>query len=233
MSTSGTTIQTCPDGHRCENGSMCTENPYDEGGYYCDCDQGNIDTVYAGLYCEHQATSYCTFNQEVSTISFCTNNGQCKVQVSSDAGHLGCDCPTGYEGDHCQFVEGAKPVGWPFDGSQQQKLSTGQSSSQGGGLQGGVVAVIVIIVLGFVGGVGYMIYRKKKARATPIEKHNIPSSELALEADGSVLKESMRMANGTGSYGETENVDMDEAEGAMEDINFSGSADDGGASGII
>jgi hypothetical protein len=234
MSTSDTTIQTCEDGHRCENGSMCTENPYDEGGFYCDCDQGNIDAVYAGLYCEHQATSYCTFNQEVSMISFCTNDGQCKVEVSADSGHLGCDCPSGYEGDHCQFVEGAKPDGWPFDGSQQQNLPSNQTSSQsGGGLQGGVVAVIVIIVLGFVGGVGYMIYRKKKGLTKTVEKHNIPSSELVLEADGSVLKESMRMSNGTASYGDHDNVDTVEPEGAMEDINFSGSTDDGGASGII
>ena len=128
-------------------------------------------------------------------------------------------------------MEGAKPDGWPFDGSQ--KPASAQSSSQSGGLQGGVVAVIVIIVLAFVGGVGYMIYKKKKGVAKTVEKHNIPSSELVLEADGSVLKESMRMTNGTPTYGDSESGSMAEPEGAMEDINFSGSADDGGASGII
>jgi hypothetical protein len=231
MSNNQVQRQICPDGHRCDNGSMCTENPYDEGGYYCDCDEGKLDTAtYAGLYCEHEATSYCTFEQEVSTISFCTNNGECKVEVSPDETHLGCDCKIGYEGEHCQFVDGAKPNGWPFDGSAQPQLPGGgrQSGEAGdaGRLQGGVIAVIVLIVFAFIGAVGFLVYRKKKSMATPmmVEKNVIPSSDLVLEsADGSVLKESMRMSD-TGTNSDSVVV-MDENEGAMEDIKLSGSTD--------
>jgi hypothetical protein len=213
--------QICPDGHRCENGSMCSQNPYDEGGYYCDCDEGNIDAIYSGLYCEHKATSFCTFNQEVSAISFCTNSGNCKVMVSSESAHLGCECPTGYEGDHCQFVEGSKPDSWPFNDSQQTPPTVNESSN--GGLSGGVTIVIVIIVLSFWSGVAYMIYRKKyrsKARG----KHDIPSSELVLEADGETLKESMRASNGKARGVSEENE--------MEDIKLSEPAD-GSVSEII
>lgn len=222
---SATSSENCPDGHRCENGSMCAEDPNDEGAYYCDCDEGNLNTAYAGLYCEHEATSYCTFNQEVSMISFCTNEGTCKVQVSAESAHLGCDCPTGYEGDHCQFVEGTKPDNWPTSGQSQSLPSKG---TQSGGISGGVTAVIVIVVFAFLGGIGYMIYRKR-TRSTSVDKHNIPSSELSLDADGAVLKDSMAMASTTSAG----NGDVVESDDVMEDIKLSESTDYGGASEII
>jgi hypothetical protein len=198
---------------------MCTEDPTDTGAFYCDCDEGKIDSAYAGLYCEHEATSYCTFNKEVSMISFCTNDGTCKVMVSADSAHLGCDCPTNYEGEHCQFVAGTKPDNWPTSGAGSQALTNrGKQNAANGGISGGVTAVIVIIVFVFLGGIGYMIYRKRTLSASG-EKHNIPSSELSLDADGAVLKDSMAMVNTTNGNG-----DAIEGDDVMEDIKLSGGA---------
>ena len=103
----------CPDGHRCYNGSMCTQNPNDEGNYYCDCDESHAGEIYAGLFCEYKATSYCASDLELSKISFCTNEGQCKGGADARGMHLGCDCEDDYEGEHCQFVLGTKPIAPP------------------------------------------------------------------------------------------------------------------------
>jgi len=93
--------QTCPDGHICENGSLCIET-VQEGKFVCDCDESNINgaQVFAGLYCSHKATVYCTLNgpDAISTTSFCTNDGTCKGNVGKNQDHLGCDCPRGYSG---------------------------------------------------------------------------------------------------------------------------------------
>lgn len=220
----------CADGHRCENGAICTENPYDEGAFYCDCDEALFDQAVAGLYCEHGATTYCTFNQEISRISFCTNEGTCKVSVSPEEAHLGCDCPSNYEGEHCQFVKGTKPEGWPFDGSNQ-----GETSSQIGyptlvdkrnarndeGLHAGIIAVIVLVVLGIVGSAAYFVYTKQK-KAEPLAKETVKIPDLALEADGSVLQQAVNEQNG----GEPVAAPSSPSEtGAMEDIKISEDAE--------
>lgn len=74
-------IEICPDGHRCENGSICVENPKDENNYYCDCDEADFSAAYEGLFCEHKATVYCTSSNTLSRTTFCTNGGSCKAIV--------------------------------------------------------------------------------------------------------------------------------------------------------
>jgi hypothetical protein len=197
MSSNPTTFMECEDGHRCQNGSVCTENPYDEGSFYCDCDEAIFAKAVAGLYCEHEATTYCTFKQEVSRTSFCTNGGECKVLVSAEAAHLGCDCPAAYEGSHCQFVAGTKPDGWPFDGSDapsstQYGYPSGYQAGGKSGLSGGVKAITILIVLGVVGSMAFFVYKKRTAQAVPLSSKDIAmGSELALEPDGSGLQDSV------------------------------------------
>ena len=93
--------QTCPDGHQCENGSLCVETKQ-EGRYACDCEESKVNgaTVFSGLYCSHEATVYCTMDGPgaVSHTSFCTNEGTCRGAVGTQEEHLGCDCPSGYTG---------------------------------------------------------------------------------------------------------------------------------------
>lgn len=105
----------CPDFHRCYNGAPCVEHETNEGSYYCNClaivDQNDI---YAGLSCEHVATSYCNDNGVVDPISFCTNDGSCQRMVNyddhtqQDHYHGGCDCLDGYKGDVSSIFEGKK-----------------------------------------------------------------------------------------------------------------------------
>lgn len=91
-----TSVRTCPDGLRCENGSTCTMDPNNEGAYYCDCTTAVGD--YAGLFCEFKADAYCTFPQEATSTWFCTNRGTCVVKVNSQQSQFACDCPDQYEG---------------------------------------------------------------------------------------------------------------------------------------
>jgi EGF-like domain len=92
------TVTTCPDYNKCYHGGRCVESPKDENFYYCDCTTAKEGTVYAGVSCEHEATSFCNPTSEVNYVSFCTNQGKC-VETGEDQGlHAGCECPTGYSG---------------------------------------------------------------------------------------------------------------------------------------
>ncbi|EJK48924.1 hypothetical protein THAOC_32240 [Thalassiosira oceanica] len=111
----------CDDGTICENNSQCIPHPIKEGKYICDClavnnvakAKGGLDVAleqFAGIYCEHKATSYCT-----KAHAFCTNGGECKLSVGKKEKHAGCKCPSGYEGEFCQFIEGSMPSDWTLD----------------------------------------------------------------------------------------------------------------------
>lgn len=220
-------LMICPDGHRCENGSVCTENPQDEGAFYCDCDEANLNDIYVGLYCEHKATSYCTLGQEMSSVSFCTNKGSCKVNVSPDAAHMGCDCKTGYTGDHCEFVEGStQPQGWPFDGSEQQDSYRAPKNDTA--LQTGVVVVIVLVVLATMAAVAYLIVKKKKQQQHGVPHANksvLDASDLQLEADGGVLKDSVQAGGGSEhTSGPAVMEEGDDSNIDMQDVRLEGGA---------
>lgn len=176
-------IETCPDQHHCENGSKCVENPYKEKSYYCDCDEVIFDVNYEGLFCEHRAEVYCTDRADVTIQEhwFCTNGGVCSTEPSS--GKLGCSCPDEYEGTYCQFAKGTKPEGYPFTSN---KVST---MSNSGPIIGAVVgSLVTLLVMSVVGAAIVFRHRnvKKNLRTTVVSD---PSLEL--EADGSVLKDSM------------------------------------------
>ncbi|KAL3920110.1 MAG: hypothetical protein SGILL_003424 [Bacillariaceae sp.] len=65
---------------------------------HCDCtDAGDIEgNLYAGQYCEHQATAMCS---ETDWNLFCTQGGQCKINPIE-----GCSCPSGTAGYKCEFI---------------------------------------------------------------------------------------------------------------------------------
>ena len=94
-------VSICPDGHSCENGSLCIENALKEGQYFCDCDEGELAgfKVFTGLYCQHEATVFCTMTGELSTVGFCANGGTCMGFLEDNGNnHVGCECPKGYTG---------------------------------------------------------------------------------------------------------------------------------------
>jgi hypothetical protein len=96
---SSSTFRTCPDGHRCENGSSCAQHPMEEGTYYCDC--GTSPGDFAGLYCEYEAETYCQLQQETTSNWFCSNQGTCVLSTTgggTSEAQWTCDCPTDFDG---------------------------------------------------------------------------------------------------------------------------------------
>jgi hypothetical protein len=69
------------DDHTCFNGSNCKKERAGLDGtvyYRCECDpDGSVmDAAYAGKYCEHIATTFCTGNGMEHGTSYCTNGGK-------------------------------------------------------------------------------------------------------------------------------------------------------------
>jgi len=97
---------TCgPESHTCFNGSSCIKERSSDNGkifYRCECDvkESVMEAPYAGKYCEHIATTFC----DAEKSSFCTNGGRCKNRNPASATkQVGCDCPDGWEGEHCEM----------------------------------------------------------------------------------------------------------------------------------
>lgn len=200
-------IMRCLDGHMCDNGSVCVENALDEGQYSCDCDSIGNDK-YAGLRCEHRATSYCLHSPEGRiSESFCTNNGKCIQLVSrGDDPHYGCECPAGYVGDFCQFIEGSVPKNWPTnsDGSSSYPY-TAQEKNENAAIAGVIIGILAVITVATL----YALVRKKThetameitaelgedaAVQSPTSASAADGSDLVLEADGAVLREAVKNA---------------------------------------
>mmetsp|Transcript_8191 Transcript_8191/g.11252 ORF Transcript_8191/g.11252 Transcript_8191/m.11252 type:complete len:224 (-) Transcript_8191:206-877(-) len=186
----GDDITQCPDGHFCLNGSLCQEIEGDEGNYFCDCDvafdkKGN---AFQGLKCQHKATVYCTYDEAVSKKSFCTNGGTCLAEIASKEAHVGCRCGDNYEGEHCQFVKGTRPDGWPYN--QQSEAGSPSSGGGGGGSNGGVIFGIILAVLvlfAIIVFVALRIVKKKNENKALAGSGAVPE----LDPDGGKLQEAM------------------------------------------
>ena len=151
----------CGDGTICENNSQCIPHPIKDGKYICDClavnnaikakgGSGIAPDQFAGIYCEHRATSYCTKANRASTHAFCTNGGECKLSVGKNEKHAGCKCPAGYEGEFCQFIEGSVPSDWTLDNYMHPAIISSYGNNDGGMNMGKTAGIIAGTVTGFV-----------------------------------------------------------------------------------
>uniref|UniRef100_A0A7S1ZKN3 EGF-like domain-containing protein n=1 Tax=Ditylum brightwellii TaxID=49249 RepID=A0A7S1ZKN3_9STRA len=219
----GDDIDTCPDGHFCLNGSMCVEIDGDEGNYFCDCDIAfdKNGAAHEGLKCQHKATKYCTYDIAVSKHSFCTNGGDCIAEVSQTEAHMGCRCGDNYEGEHCQFVTGTRPEGWPYNQAPSQSVGSKSAEGGGGGLGGGGIFGIILLVFSVTFLIAFMVHRTTKKKRESDEGAGLTKGKtktdhdaaLQLEADGGVLKEAIDdMKN------EEDKVDDDDDEGSEGEI---------------
>lgn len=155
ISTHELDIETCDDGLRCLHGSTCSPNLEEEGSFHCDC-SSITDDSYVGRYCEFGPTDDCQSKPGHSDYSFCTNGGTCKSfkETTDRIEHVGCDCPSKYDGSRCEYVAGT--MGLAFSAS---------SGGSGGGMSGTSTALIVVFCMfAIIVGVGFYVYRNNKKR---------------------------------------------------------------------
>ena len=164
--------------------------------------------MFEGLYCEHEATSYCSDDGSVSRTSFCTNGGSCIELVGDEKAGFACDCPAAYIGDHCQFIAGSQPEDWDTPAFSVTNEGSG-SGSKGGAIAGLTIGLIVVIIAAAFfakkrpEAFREAFFRKKgedsddAAVAAVDEESKSPTKstgsrdELQLDADGGVLKEAL------------------------------------------
>jgi len=145
------------DEHTCFNGSACQKATSGSGKVYwqCECDPENsiMTSSYAGKYCEHISTVFCGRKGVGGDPNFCTNGGKCKEKETPDQEFIGCICPDGWEGAHCQF-----PVNTAGSGNfySLNNLMSKESVTR-------IVLVVVISVLGFLWCCYYRDHRKKRS----------------------------------------------------------------------
>lgn len=64
----------------CFNGAACLQTEHSDGQvqYTCDCSVAGTEIMsYAGEFCENEATTFCTKNENQNGQLFCTNGGKC------------------------------------------------------------------------------------------------------------------------------------------------------------
>jgi hypothetical protein len=74
----------CGDSY-CHHGGKCVHTLQDDGSnkFNCDCSNAknsNGDVAYAGNFCEHEATSFCSVSTDNNGNHFCVNGGACQSQ---------------------------------------------------------------------------------------------------------------------------------------------------------
>ena len=164
--------------------------------YFCDCDAGTLlgdvegvlkeQDRFAGLYCEFKATSNCKRG------GFCVNGGRCVDRRYKEGGFEECDCAgTNFEGTHCEFVKGSRPVGWATAKYGRR------SSAMDSGMKSGGKAVLTLFMLGLFGAFAFFVVKKHRNKDEREEiDPNAPTSptngEAADESPFSISPTSMK-----------------------------------------
>lgn len=97
------TVETCGDGV-CFHGAKCVSHYEDddaEPSFSCDCDVTAMENPFAGIYCEHESTTFCPAPVGHDPKSyFCTNGGHCPMPNKA---YEHCTCLPNYSGPRCEF----------------------------------------------------------------------------------------------------------------------------------
>lgn len=145
----------------------------------CDCSQAIEAGAYAGEACQHKATSYCR-EGKVQRQSFCVNGGTCRAENSGTDGHAGCDCPSAFEGDFCEYEKGLNMT-HRYEVMQRPKSEV--ASIVLGSVLIAILASVVMATL-------YVSFdgcrERRKNRTTAALKAS--TADLALDPDGDTLK---------------------------------------------
>ena len=103
----------------CFNGQPCQRavDDYGKEFFHCGCNmsQSDLSIRAASQFCERVSTVFCDADQDQKNMdprqrsrggSFCNNGGRCKDPENKEEKgkrHLGCDCPAGFSGSHCEI----------------------------------------------------------------------------------------------------------------------------------
>lgn len=107
----------------CFNGEPCQRAVDDFGTefYHCECDgvKSDLSLPSGQKFCEHVSTTFCNNPvgdknadpKQSRSSSYCNNGGRCKKDTGEERGshHVGCDCPKGYSGAHCEISDHPQP----------------------------------------------------------------------------------------------------------------------------
>jgi hypothetical protein len=111
----------------CYHGATCVEDILSDGilVQHCDCRtaRSKEGQHYAGLYCQFEETASCSTSHNIEQSLFCVNNGECK-----EDGVLGCECPEGFLGFSCEFIESGS-TGLPTDDVPDCTLDCGDKGT--------------------------------------------------------------------------------------------------------
>mmetsp|Transcript_12607 Transcript_12607/g.26507 ORF Transcript_12607/g.26507 Transcript_12607/m.26507 type:complete len:330 (-) Transcript_12607:92-1081(-) len=190
--------------HSCYHGSSCRQSG---SGYYCDCDSLNNESApmaskFAGLMCEHEATSLCAVSLVQTSApngQFCTNHGKCVKFVTEGEEHPGCECRSGWMGDHCEIRADA------FAALGMKKMEEGSGSGGGGNKTAGTVlfSILIIAIVGVLGVIVAIVIKAKRAEQGPREK---AVGKTAMDLGVADLE-----ADGSGTFGTDVQVDEKDA----------------------
>jgi hypothetical protein len=180
-----------PCSKRCENGGKCVPaSEEDEGGSEtCSCTKAVVDgNPYAGLRCEYGATKSCMTLGSLSKHSFCTNGGDCADIVLDNQLHVDCICPTGYEGSHCEYLEGgegAPPTPTTAASSSTTATVSGaeMASTDGSSSSSRVDKIVFVLVIAFAAVIAMLLLafvvraRRRRAEAKRRERQAREATE--------------------------------------------------------
>ena len=104
--------------------------------------------------------------------------------------HRGCNCPRGFEGEHCEFTEGTNPHKEVIEEKPTPATpsvsSSNQASNANGGLSGsGLFVIVLAVAASFSAGIitAYRMKRKKLAIQEAADMA-FDDHDLAFDADG-------------------------------------------------
>jgi hypothetical protein len=170
--------QTCPDGIlTCYDGAQCTRLSMRLDGerseYQCDCSTVSEASPFQIKECESPESEACVQGQETSDYAFCTNGGKCKNQIQYGEPHAGCTCPDEFEGRHCQYRKGTAP-------DSELKFAFEEEEHH---IEGFFLFLIILIVGFFLGGFGYIAYKRKMSSTRLITQEELEETtkDIALE----------------------------------------------------
>ena len=176
--------------------------------YSCDCTAVPKSTTFQIEQCEHPSNEVCEEGQSISEYAFCTNGGTCIEIRKQGQPHAGCNCPTDFEGRHCQYRKGTAPA-YELQFSERQTK----------GIDPLIKTMIALISLSIVSGFAYIIYHNhhhgRSEKEQPATSREMTDISLDNNDDGGIAETSSKktyVIEPESSALEDDNMDIDKGE---------------------